>query len=217
MEFSVSCGDSRPRLSRRAAALGRQADPTLIGTIEPDRQKTRSWQSLPLCSSSNFAGQAELRSAGRPRAAVPTKALRWLQNLFLNLLHQAVELGHVQTEGMLSVARFLARDVPVRHPAELLAFGRLQHDDKGVKSDFFLFFSQPRFQLFGEKRRNYPEIPVAGSQLEVEIEMQLPRSAAGWTLFRRLFRELVEGVEEFVVRGIFLMTLSAVKILCRHV
>ena len=159
------------------------------------------------CSSSDFAGEG----------ARATFTLRGLENLLLNLRYQAVELRYIQAKGVLAVACFFAGDVPIGHPAELLAFRRLQHDHKRIKRDLFLFSSQPRFQLFRQESRDYFEISVAGSQLEVEIEMQFPNSAARGTWFGRLFRELVEGVEEFVVRGILLMTLSAVKILCCHV
>jgi hypothetical protein len=119
---------------------------------------------------------------------------------------------------MLAVAGFFSRDVPVGHPAELLAFrDALEHDQKRLERDFFRSISQPRLQLVREKRPDHLEVSVAGAQLEVEIQVQFARASAGRAVFRSHFREIVEGVEQFVVRGIFLLTLSAVNILGCHV
>jgi hypothetical protein len=52
--------------------------------------------------------------------------------------------------------------------------------------------------------------------LEVEIDVQFARSSARRAFFRSHFREVTQRVEQFVMGGIFLMTLKAEKIWCSH-
>src|ERR1039457_6490810 len=55
--------------------------------------------------------------------------LHRLQPFVLHLRDQALELGLIETDGVLAVAGFFSHDVPVGHPAELLAFySAFEHD-----------------------------------------------------------------------------------------
>ena len=63
----------------------------------------------------------------------------------------------------------------------------------------------------GEERGNNLEVSVAGARLKVEIHAQFARASTGRALHGGHFRGVVQGVEQLVVRRIFLMTLSAVK------
>jgi hypothetical protein len=135
---------------------------------------------------------------------------------FLNLLDQAVELIVVKAHGMLTVARFVARDVPIGHPAELLASGCLQHNQERIEGNLFFSLSELGLQLIGQVSGGHFEVSVAGAQLKVEAHVQLACALADRAIFRSRFREIVESFEQLVVRRKFLMTLSAVKILSGH-
>jgi hypothetical protein len=52
----------------------------------------------------------------------------------------------IEADGVLAVPGFLPDDVPVGHPAKLLAFGpAFEHDQEWVKRDLFFLFAQPGF------------------------------------------------------------------------
>jgi hypothetical protein len=57
----------------------------------------------------------------------------------------------VEADGMLAIAGFFTYNVPVGHPAGLLAFlPAFEHDQTRVEGDFFFFFfffAEPRLQL----------------------------------------------------------------------
>jgi hypothetical protein len=136
-------------------------------------------------------------------------ALYRFEFFFLHLAHQALELLLFQADGVLSVAGVLPGDVPVGHPAELFAFGVLQHDQERIERDLFLFFPEPRFELFGQEGGNDLEVTIAGSKLKIEIDVQVAGASAGGTRFGSDAGEIVEGVEQFLVGRILLMTLIA--------
>ena len=77
------------------------------------------------------------------------------------MLEQAFELPLVQADRMLAVSRFLAGHMPVGHPAELLAFVGLEHNEKGIERDLFLLFSQPGFKFLRQQCLDYFVLAVA--------------------------------------------------------
>src|SRR3954471_2820485 len=97
---------------------------------------------------------------------------------------------------MLSVPGLFPGDVPIRHPAELLPFNALQHDQEWIQRHLLFLFSQPGFQLFRKERRSHLEFAVSAPELEVDAESQFARAAASRAILRRCSRELVERVEE---------------------
>ena len=117
---------------------------------------------------------------------------------------------------MLPIAGLFPGNVPIRHPAELLAFAVLQYDQEGIQRDLLLLFSQPRFQLVWKERRNHSEFAFAVSELEIEAQPQLPQIPASRAILRSSVRELVKGVEQRLVRRVLLMTLMAVEAWGRH-
>jgi len=117
---------------------------------------------------------------------------------------------------MLSVPGLFPGDVPIRHPAELLPFNALQHDQEGVRRHLLFLFSQPGFQLVRKECRNRFEFAIAAPELEIDAESQFARAAASRAILRRCSRELVEAVEERLMGRVFLVTLIAVEALGRH-
>jgi hypothetical protein len=140
-----------------------------------------------------------------------------LEHFFLNLFDQAAKLLRIQTDSMLSVPSFVSSDMPIRHPAELLSIGCLKYDEEGIIRHFLLSFSQPRFELSRKQRGNDIEVPVSSAKLKIEIHVQIRSAPASRTRFRSALGKVVQTIEQFLVRGIFLVTLSAVEILRRHV
>lgn len=118
---------------------------------------------------------------------------------------------------MLAVTSLLAGDVPVRHPAELLAIIGLQNDQKRVEGDFFGLLAEPRFQLVGKEGRDDAELAVPRAQLKVETDVEMLCASAERAVFGSDFGEVVKSFKKLVMDRRFLMTLNAVKILCSHV
>ncbi len=135
-------------------------------------------------------------------------------HVLLRLRDQAVELGMIEADGVLAEPGFFSGDVPVGHPAELFGFRPAfeQHEER-VERDLFLLLAKPRLEFVGEEGGDDLEVPVASAQLEVEIHVKLARDSAGRTVLGRVLGEIVEGIEQFLVRGKFFMTLGAGKIL----
>src|SRR5579885_2323723 len=141
-----------------------------------------------------------------------------LEDLLLDLSHQTFELVGLEADRMLSISRFFPGHVPVRHPAELfLLCAALQNHEERIERDLFLFFAQPGFKLVRQKCRNHRELAISHPKLEVEIHMQLARSAARGTMCRSSLGEVVEGFEQLVMSWGLLVTLNAVEVLCSHV
>lgn len=143
--------------------------------------------------------------------------LHRFQKLLLDLRHQAFELPLFQADGVLTVTSFLARDVPVRHPAELFAFAGFQDDQEWIEGHFFLLFSHPGFQLLREQGRDDFVIGVTSAQLKIETNVKVASATTFGAFVRCGSGEVVQRVEQLLVRRIFLMTLNAVKKLRSHV
>jgi hypothetical protein len=63
---------------------------------------------------------------------------------------------------------------------------------------------------------NDGDFSVPTSKLKVQSQAKLALSTAGSAILRTSFGEFVDDVEELLVRGLFLATLRAIKILSRH-
>ena len=98
---------------------------------------------------------------------------------------------------MLTVSGFVARDVPIRHPAELFAF--------------------VGFQPLGQQGRGDFVIGITSAQLKVETNVKVASATTGGAFAWCGSGEVVQCVEQLLVRRIFLMTLNAVKRLRSHV
>ena len=96
------------------------------------------------------------------------KALHRLQRLFLELRPQTVELPTFEANRVLAVAGFFSGHVPVRHPAELLAFIVLEHDQERIKCHFLFVFSQPGLQSMRKQSGKDGEFSVPTSKLEIQ-------------------------------------------------
>ena len=118
---------------------------------------------------------------------------------------------------MLPIACLFSCHMPIRHPAELFAFAGLEDDEEGIERDLFLLLSKPGFQLLGQECRNHSVIAAPGAELKIETDVKVAGVTAGRARLGRCFGEVVERVEQLLVRRILLMTLNAVKELRSHV
>jgi hypothetical protein len=122
-----------------------------------------------------------------------------------------------QADGVLTVTGFVARDVPIRHPAELFAFVGFQDDQERIEGYFFLLLSHPGFQPLGQQGRGDFVIGITSAQLKVETNVKVASATTGGAFAWCGSGEVVQCVEQLLVRRIFLMTLNAVKRLRSHV
>jgi hypothetical protein len=135
----------------------------------------------------------------------------------LHLLNQALELGLLQTHGVLAITGFFTGNVPVGHPAELLALTALKHDQEWIERHFFLFFPEPGLELVGQMSGHYSEVAVAGPELEVEVDVEVSGSATSRTIIGKLLGEVGESIKQLLVGRVFLVALRAAIILSGHV
>jgi hypothetical protein len=120
----------------------------------------------------------------------------------LRLRHQAFELPLFQADGVLTGTGFVARDVPVRHPAELFAFVGFPDDQEWIEGYFFLLLSHPGFQLLWQQCTDDSVIAVAGAQLKVETNVQVASATTGGAFVRCGPGEVVQHVEQLLLRRI---------------